>query len=849
MASAGFLLAPKTDPGASDELTGERWKAELSRLTEYRGGFRRLEEPPGAATEAFVSNRGARDEFNFDEFPHGDELARLRDMAGTFPGAYLAAWTFGHVFALRTFVSGSGEIAAREFAFRIEADPSMRPPEKANLCADALLELPFEIDRESLFADLNQPKLPIGKLFATLGLPGAKDEETAHTEGLWHQFDTAAQALLGGKPIDEKSVAGVNAAIATIEPDDVLTFTPEKSPGQTSRRIEEARYSLKESIGEPQSQLWQERCRAARFYWDITDCEDASSRLTFGSDEDRGWGESAAIGRLIGHYPQSLMRDSLFFASASLEAESANGHCYVAGLALLAESCTTAGFTLAVFPTDLQAAFWEHFGIGAFEENPIVLDPDWSAEAFIDLSPQKDDNGVTAEIARWFASQATTGVLLRATADGKTSLRCFANGGDSPVSDVLGDFEIDGEKLSAAASSLWPRGCFSPLGLPDFLEPGEWHEGAYSGETSDEHQQYLCDTRKRALEIFTASSEPERVANFDALGQLPAERLNCDGDDSELFLSVELPPTAPSSLADDLCADLANKGVIAGYGEQWVAAPNQLLAYTRTSFASPIFVRTLTDLPAQTRLRLSHGDGEFVDLILDGNSVGKWGHIASFGRGEDLDDDDDDELSDEEVLAEADALMGLFGEKFAPLLPLHPDLSMIEVDCPLVTEIVFKNGDRQFYRLDLSSEKVGPEEKLGACCKAFESAGFTVLGDTACNQFGNVIMRGFAHPDRLCYGTIMMPLMGPPILECYSAIDGGLSLTTTTNQQPAPDNSEHGAYKQTAPESATPDELLGLHLATVAEIESEGRDIVRVEPSLAGFAKAVDEFLTRTLGH
>ena len=145
--------------------------------------------------------------------------------------------------------------------------------------------------------------------------------------------------------------------------------TPFDELGFTARHVIDAAYELAEVIGKATSKRWKERFRAAGFYWDITDCEDACIRLTGGTDK-KGFGISASFGRLLCHYPVELMRDSIFLARAGLEAESANGHVYVESFFCFAEYAHKAGFTIAIYPSVLQPMFRQHFGIYGFEESP-----------------------------------------------------------------------------------------------------------------------------------------------------------------------------------------------------------------------------------------------------------------------------------------------------------------------------------------------------------------------------------------------------------------------------------------------------------------------------------------------
>ena len=93
--------------------------------------------------------------------------------------------------------------------------------------------------------------------------------------------------MRGAKP-DAVRLKLVNAKIAEYDEDEILPEITAPEVGVTARYVFDAAYNLSAVIGKPQTLLGKQRYKAAAYYWDITDCEDALERLTYGADEANG---------------------------------------------------------------------------------------------------------------------------------------------------------------------------------------------------------------------------------------------------------------------------------------------------------------------------------------------------------------------------------------------------------------------------------------------------------------------------------------------------------------------------------------------------------------------------------
>lgn len=265
----------------------------------YRGGFSRIPVLHGGGAEGYISHRGKADEFHYGQYPD-DSLDIMSGLADAYPGEYLAIWTYGHAINV-LHICTRGGLVSKEVAFRI-ARPAdkRRDPKVFNGFARWFAESAFKPDPDTLRQELEAPAVSVDRWFKAFGVEGARELDATDKDALWADFETVALDLLRGDVTDADMVNRINDLIPDTE--EPLENEPVEEPGYTARWIHSAAFDLAEVIGEPDKGLWKERLRAARFYWDITDCEDAYRRITVGGDE-RGYGSSASLGRLLCYYP------------------------------------------------------------------------------------------------------------------------------------------------------------------------------------------------------------------------------------------------------------------------------------------------------------------------------------------------------------------------------------------------------------------------------------------------------------------------------------------------------------------------------------------------------------------
>ncbi len=445
---------------------------------------------------------------------------------------------------------------------------------------EAFAKRPFTFDSKVLEKVFNSEELYLKNFFAAMGIKGARNLKSSQTQTLWNDFETVALCLLKGAKPDATRLKRVNAKIAEYDEDEILPEITAPEVGVTARYIFDAAYNLSEVIGKPQTILWKQRYKAAAYYWDITDCEGALDRLTYGTDEAGGLGDAASLGRLLGHYPKEMMRDGLFHSQAALEAESANGHSYVEPFEILAECCHDCGFTLVVFEAGRISEFRGAFHIKAFEEDFSPY-PQWAAEAFIDLRGHLKAD-IIAEARTWFSQTASSGLVLRAEADGRFDLTGFTLGQETTPSKYYS------KVIAEAARSLYPRDCFAALRLPDPLEPGEWYQGAYAGESREEAESRHETHFLKAVAAFS-NKEMEMREGFHLLAECFHESLYHSRDGhgkGDLYLQLTLPQVS-SGFIETVCKDISGQGMLNGYGQ---ARPQGLglIAWTSSDLKSSL---------------------------------------------------------------------------------------------------------------------------------------------------------------------------------------------------------------------------------------------------------------------
>jgi hypothetical protein len=411
---------------------------------------------------------------------------------------------------------------------------------------------------------------------------------------------------LSGEPAESADVKAVNAVLEPLDAESRLKGKPPKRAGQAARAIAGAAHVLDEALGPAESPRWRLRRRAAAFYWDITEGP-AGDRLTLHRSK---LGRSAALGRLLGHYPSELARDPIFLALAALEAEAANGHAFVEPFGLLAERAARAGFTVAVHSRDEDASFRKVLGIREAEE---PAPGELVAHAFLDL-PGAESEDVLSALRGWHARSGASGTLVRAEADG--AWRVLELTGERETERREG---LDRDALASAARELVPRRVFAALGLPDLLEPGEWQEGACAGERGDAADDPHRALARERLRAACAEVEEQPLAHGRELRSVLGTRVGYRGEcESRIdeFVSVR----SSVGRADDAVLRELRDDARLLLSEAWIE-DGALLGLDRHRLDTGLLACVLADLPRPVRIAIEAGAVR-VRFVLDEGRAG-----------------------------------------------------------------------------------------------------------------------------------------------------------------------------------------------------------------------------------
>jgi hypothetical protein len=816
MATSAFLLAPRdTLPDrkkAEERMAAVRWDCRLLRVLSYRSGYKELKACKRGGVLGYLQNRGEVDAFYFGMFE--DELSRLLSLARHYPGDYLAIWTYGQAVHIHFIRSGEA-LEQKEASFRLTAPSGMNRP--LGLFEDFCAWFngsAFSPDIGALKKNYAGPEISVAEWFKAFGINGAVELKRADGKALWKDFEDAAQGLLKRGEVPASAVKRLNAVLGSEEGRASLKTRPLARSGLTSRLIAEIEYDLREAIGPSEDPLWEARARAAGFYWDITEGE-ALDALTTGSGGKKGYGESASFGRLLCHYPESMRRDNIFLALAGLQAEGANGHAYVPAFFSFAEISHQAGFTLAIFPSDLRQSFRMAFGIEGGTEIPAI-DPCWSAELFLPLPGILTVPNVREGLEKWFKKEKAEGIILCAGADGAWETTAFTD--KIAVKDQ--------EKMRSSAIGLDMAGLFESLGLPDLLKPGEWQQGAYGGEGREADK---GDERAAAMEKFSRLPEPRLVPGFKTLlDEFPSDirhKKNKSGSGSSIPVVLRLSvPEAEDAWLRGLMGDFRLKGMVESYGSVWMSG-GIIWALTRCQFVTSMLLRLIgSGLPVNTSLSIERGEKAPRHYVLKEDIPGNEHQFRSclIESGE-----------PEEMKKAARSLSSLY--------------QGIPDDSELLVDVVYEGGARIYFKADLSGWSIDDESKISALGQSLESAGLKPLGDLVCSAFSNIVIRGFAGND--VYAVLMMPVFGEWVLEFVTSFEDDTSLTTTTNVNAGRIAETGASYIKVDSKSysknlsALPSEMLRQHDERVKEMR--GAAARRTEPELAGLAVQIEKSLRK----
>ena len=852
MSTAGFILAPEI------EVTKKKIPLDdkLEALIHYRGGYKKIKKLPEGAKYAFLSNAGAIDEFNFGEFS-GDELESLVKLCKGFGGEHLGIWTYGnslHMMYVSSKKPGNKPLI-RECSLRLSPYNSDRDKNVYKDVKSWFSHSSFKPDFNALEEEYNSGSISLKNWFKAFGLSGARELESKDTEKLWKQFENIVNKLLTGESVPGKELRELNSEIRRQDEESVIKAKPYKKTGRTAYELTSSIYCLTETLGEPKSGLWKERFRAANFYWDISDCKGSCERLTVGDEKHSGLGVSASFGRLLLHYPIELRRDNIFWVLATAQIEGANGHAYTESSAAFAENSHQASSTLVIVPTDKLESFRKDFGIHEFEKSEPIS-KEWSSEYFVELPGILKVNP-KEKVKNWLEKNKTSGAYFTGNQDGSYEIKHYQNGKEVDSGEVVFNTftSFDGEKLKLSAKNLEPLNVFNVLGLENLVEPGEWSEGAYGGEGWSEKE--TVKEKEEAREKLSNAPTPTEVrdhrfifldrtpfkwpipSRFEIKNRLCNFKITFPNVDEELLLSLK--------------RDLLGGGLIAGYGTAW-SEGNNLWGYTRTNINIHQFLRVLGDLPDKAYVLFDSNKGKLAHYVINKSKTNseKWEEkLLKIWQGEEgIVEDSAEEEVDEEI--EIKKALEIILSDFDLNNPEERDMAFgfaisegIEGE-HIVNQLLLKGKQYNYYDLDISGFEYLKEDLFKNIDQEVTQFGYKKLGDLYTEMMMQSVLRGYADEDGTAYFMAVVMSCMSPMYEVYTLFEDNTSITTTTNQY-LMDLSSMGVEYNKFPENTKPADLLEAHKKQVEELKQQGKQPVKNDPSLLGFANAIEGFLLRTV--
>lgn len=759
MASIALLLAPDILPQKKKDQIGYlRWEKMLARFNQWRGGYRKTRKLSRGGAIALWSNKGNLNTFDLGDSPHSDEIYLLLNICKAFPGEYLGLWSFGHALTMLHLQATTigHRPAVKEMSLRLaQLNGVGRRAERLSQLQAWFTDSVFEPDFVALQQQYEASEISVQAWFAAFGISEAKEIESNDSQTLWQDFEEVTTSLLRGEKAPTRQLRSLNKQIRLGDESTKLPTKPAKYTGDTARRVADAFYQLEELLDLPQSKVWQARLRASTFYWDISDCDDAWRRLTLAATypDKKGIASSASDSRLAVHYPADLMRDSIFWALAGLETEGANGN--PTPYFCLAESVHQAGFSLIIFPVEKQADFRQYFGLVGREGQTPLPEHAWTAELFIDITNILLVDPLP-ELQAWFATSQSNGMLLRAEADGTWQIRQFKAGEllSEPAEAIPGGQIKAPATLTQAAKNLDPRAIFTAVGLPDLLEPGEWHEGAYGGVKDEAEQK---QERIMAAEMLSRVSEPITLQDWKQIQHDFPHTIRFKQDQIALCLTFPQPDKAYQK---SFLEDLRGESLAEEYGQVWSVA-NQVWALTDHCPETAVLVRVLGDTPPGTQLAIGSRQ-EVYHYQLSPDAQTERPEFASCLF----------HYPGEAVNTTLD------GQEF-----YNMPLEGVQCDHHYVTDAIYEGKECLFLAIDTSDILFKTPDLVDQLNQNLRLTGMTKLGDFACVQ-SPIFMRGFVNQAHHTYGVMIIPVIaGKPVVEFYTLFDAGV--VSSSNQQVA----------------------------------------------------------------
>jgi hypothetical protein len=162
-------------------------------------------------------------------------------------------------------------------------------------------------------------------------------------------------------------------------------------------------------------------------------------------------------------------------------------------------------------------------------------------------------------------------------------------------------------------------------------------------------------------------------------------------------------------------------------------------------------------------------------------------------------------------------------------------------------EVLLQGKCGRYWRADLTQLEQLEQETLEKFDASMAGLGFTHAGDLVAKKQRDVVVRGYAGADGVCYAVLMAKRTMYLGYEFFSRFADGSRLTTTTNgaveSQP-----QFKVYAQVHPR-LQPDALSEKHLWGIEQFRShKGTKPVPLEPTLRGVAEEYDRALALRLG-
>ncbi|MHC4402852.1 MAG: hypothetical protein ACYTG0_24590, partial [Planctomycetota bacterium] len=167
-----------------------------------------------------------------------------------------------------------------------------------------------------------------------------------------------------------------------------------------------------------------------------------------------------------------------------------------------------------------------------------------------------------------------------------------------------------------------------------------------------------------------------------------------------------------------------------------------------------------------------------------------------------------------------------------------------QINAPHDGEVLLEGEASRFFPADIKRLPTFDEEALDEADEAMGRLGLSPLGNLVCSEARQLVVRGYGAPDSNAYGIHMQTTEADRENEFYTRFEDGSSLTTTTNVM-GESYPEQGVFSRIH-EECTIAQLHEKHLRGIGRFrERKGTVPCRIESTLIGLARTIDEFLQR----